>query len=100
MSSDFQYVRETTNHYDNSPVTNVSDTQIRCYELAGRPAANVSTAAAGSTIGFKANLAVYHPGPLLVYMAKVPAGQDVNSWTADGSVWFKIYQQVSYQPRV
>jgi len=93
ISADFQYVRETTNHYSNAPVTDVTDPQLTCYELAGRPAANVSTAAAGSSIGFQSNIAVYHPGPLLVYMAQVPEGQDVNSWNATGDVWFKIYQQ-------
>ena len=33
-----------------------------------------------------------HIGPVLFYMARVPDGQDVDSWNADGNVWFKIKQ--------
>jgi hypothetical protein len=46
------------------------------------------TIAAGSTIGFALDQAIYHHGVTNVYMSKV-----ANAATADGSAgWFKIYQ--------
>ncbi|KAI9654527.1 MAG: hypothetical protein M1821_006617 [Bathelium mastoideum] len=90
VSGEWEYVRETTNHYSNGPVTNVTDPQLRCYELAGAPAANTSTVAAGSMVGFKADSTVGHPGPIQIYMAKVPEGQTAASWDGSGNVWFKI----------
>ena len=90
VSSDWEYVRETTNHYSNAPVTDVTDPQLRCYELAGRPASNISTVSAGSAVGFKSDSAVIHPGPIQIYMAKVPEGQTSATWDGSGDVWFKI----------
>ncbi|KAF2230622.1 lytic polysaccharide monooxygenase [Viridothelium virens] len=93
LSSDWQYVRETTNFQSNGPVTDVTSDQIRCYELAGRPQANTSTVKAGSTIGFKADNVVTHPGPIQFYMAKVPSGQTAATFDGSGSVWFKIHTE-------
>jgi hypothetical protein len=91
VSADWQYVRETTNHFSHGPVTNVTDPQLLCYELAGRPAANVSTVKAGDTIGFTISPDMQHPGPGNIYMAKVPAGSDVTTWEPTGDkVWFKV----------
>ena len=33
-SSDWQYVRETANHYSNGPVTDVTSGNMTCYQLA------------------------------------------------------------------
>ncbi|KAH8663003.1 glycosyl hydrolase family 61-domain-containing protein [Tricladium varicosporioides] len=37
----------------------------------------------------------YHPGPLFVYMARMPDGIEggVSEWDGAGEVWFKIYEQ-------
>lgn len=47
---------------------------------------DTATVAAGSTVGFKADVAVYHQGPVSFYMTKV-----ADAKSADGSTpWFKI----------
>ncbi|KAF3931372.1 Endoglucanase-4 [Dactylellina cionopaga] len=91
-SSDYQYVRLTTNHYSSSPVTDVTSTQMTCYVDASNPVTSTASVNAGDTIGFTASPNVYHPGPLLFYMAKVPDGQTTASFDGSGAVWFKIYQ--------
>lgn len=85
-------MRRTANKWSHGPVTDVTSRQFRCYEEQGRPSADVKGVTAGSTVGFKLQAPVQHIGPLLYYMARVPDGQDVNSWEADGNVWFKIKQ--------
>jgi hypothetical protein len=92
VSGEWEYVRRTANKWSHGPVTDVTSRQIRCYEEQGRPPADVKGVTAGSTVGFKLQAPVQHIGPLLYYMARVPDGQDVNSWEADGNVWFKIKQ--------
>ncbi|KAI9147202.1 putative endo-beta-1,4-glucanase D [Paramyrothecium foliicola] len=91
-SNDWQYVRETANNPQSGPVEDVSSTLMRCYEKPGRPAAAVQTVAAGSRFGFTSSASMGHPGPSLFYLARVPDGQDVNSWVPSGNVWFKIDQ--------
>ncbi|KAI1845539.1 hypothetical protein JX265_011648 [Neoarthrinium moseri] len=93
-TSKWQYVRKTTNYQSNGPVTDVSSSQFRCYQLApGNEGAETMTVAAGSTVGFTADASVSHPGTLQFYMAKVPAGKTAATWDGDGSVWFKIFSQ-------
>lgn len=70
----------------------VSSTLMRCFEKSGRAAAAVQTIAAGTKIGIVSSNSMGHPGPILFYMARVPDGQDVNSWVPSGNVWFKIDQ--------
>jgi hypothetical protein len=53
--------------------------------------------AAGSTVTFKASPNLFHPGPLLFYMAKVPAGKTAKDWDGSGNVWFKIYEEKAGQ---
>jgi len=92
-TSQWQYVRKTTNYQSNGPVTDVSSNQIRCYELSpGQGAPQTMTVQAGSSIGFTAQSSISHPGPLLFYMAKVPAGKTAATWDGSGNVWFKIYE--------
>lgn len=43
---------------------------------------------AGSTVAFTADVAVYHDGPLSVYMAKAPTTAAL--FDGSGDVWFKI----------
>lgn len=65
---------------------------MSCYEEEGRPTADVKDVKAGDTVGFKLQAAIQHIGPVLFYMARVPDGQDVDSWTPAGDVFFKIKQ--------
>jgi len=94
-SSDYQYVRLTTNHYSSSPVTDVTSSDMTCYADPSHPVTSTATVAAGSVVGFTVAPDVYHPGPLLFYMAKVPAGQTAASFDGSGSVWFKVYQNAA-----
>lgn len=91
-SRDWEYIRETANNPGSGPVEDVSSSLLRCYEKPGRGPASVLPVAAGSRIGFASSNSMGHPGPLLFYMARVPDGQDVNSWVPSGNVWFKIDQ--------
>lgn len=47
--------------------------------------------AAGSTVGFVADIPVFHPGPFTIYMAKAPAA--ASAFDGSGSVWFKVWQK-------
>jgi hypothetical protein len=60
---------------------------MRCF--GGSPGKATLTVAAGDTLGFVASSGIMHFGPCLFYMAKVPEGQDINTWEAAGDVWFK-----------
>jgi len=80
----------TTNHYSSAPVEDVSSPSIRCYEDRSRTPAKTMNIAAGSTVTFKSSNTMGHPGPVLFYMAKAPAG--VSSWDGSGQVWFKVYE--------
>lgn len=92
-TTDWEYVRDWTGSYTYNPVTSVSSLDIRC-NVNGTAAfaPSILSIASGSTIGFTANPDIYHPGPLLAYMAKVPSGKTAANWDGSGSVWFKIYQ--------
>ncbi|KAF2476502.1 uncharacterized protein BDR25DRAFT_375416 [Lindgomyces ingoldianus] len=92
-TSSWQYVRKTTNYQSNGPVTDVTSTQIRCYELAPGTASQTMTVKAGDTLGFTAQSSISHPGPLMFYMAKVPSGKTAATWDGSGEVWFKIFEQ-------
>jgi hypothetical protein len=86
-------VRQWTNYYSFTPVNNVASEDIRCnVNGSTTSAASTLSVVAGSTITWSANPDVYHPGPLLGYMAKVPAGSTAATWDGSGSVWFKIYE--------
>ncbi|KJA15578.1 lytic polysaccharide monooxygenase [Hypholoma sublateritium FD-334 SS-4] len=84
-------VRQTNNFESNAPVTDVTSADFRCYNTAINAPALTATVAAGSSIGFQANGAVYHPGVVNVYMAKAPNG-NAATWDGSGAVWFKVYQ--------
>ncbi|KAG8704805.1 hypothetical protein FRC11_009572, partial [Ceratobasidium sp. 423] len=59
--------------------------------LASGSSTSISTVAAGSTVGFQSDIALIHPGPLQVYLGKVPSGQTAATWDGSGANWFKIY---------
>lgn len=92
-TADWQYVRITTNYQSNGPVTDVTSEQIRCYERnPGTPASGIYNVTAGSTLTYNAKASISHPGPLAVYIAKVPAGKTAATFDGRGNVWSKIYQ--------
>ncbi|KAG5649621.1 hypothetical protein H0H81_002800 [Sphagnurus paluster] len=64
VTADWQYVRMTENHWSNGPVTDVKSSAIRCYELDSTSAtsAGIATVVAGSTVGFKVDNTMGHPG--------------------------------------
>ncbi|AEO71030.1 bd4747a7-1240-49b0-bde6-b62f5255f82d [Thermothielavioides terrestris] len=90
--ADWQQVRKADNWQDNGYVGDVTSPQIRCFQATPSPAPSVLNTTAGSTVTYWANPDVYHPGPVQFYMARVPDGEDINSWNGDGAVWFKVYE--------
>lgn len=69
----------------------MSSSDIRCNQLnAGKETISVT---AGSAVKVNVNPSAYHPGPFQSYLAKVPDGQDINSWDPTGAVWFRIYAE-------
>ncbi|KAF2715119.1 lytic polysaccharide monooxygenase [Pleomassaria siparia CBS 279.74] len=71
----------------NSPVTSLSSTDLRC-NVGGTSSGSTTTVsvAAGSSVTFTADQAVYHQGPVSFYLTKVESAT-----AADGSTdWFKI----------
>ncbi|KAF4625616.1 hypothetical protein G7Y89_g12548 [Cudoniella acicularis] len=84
----YTYVRKNTNY--NSPVTDLASKDLRC-NVGGASGVNTSTVsiAAGSSITFTADVAVYHQGPVSVYMAKAPS--TAAAFDGSGNVWFKIF---------
>jgi hypothetical protein len=81
-------VRQTKNYQGNQGVTDVNSADMRCYQM--RPGTATATVAAGDKLGFVANAAVTHFGPVQFYMARVPDGSDINTYEATGNVWFKV----------
>ncbi|CCT75380.1 related to cellulose binding protein CEL1 [Fusarium fujikuroi IMI 58289] len=81
----FQYIRQNTNY--NSPVTDLDSNDLRCN--VGTSGANTQTVGvkAGDSITFTLDTAVYHQGPISVYMSKAPS--TASSYDGSGG-WFKI----------
>ncbi|KAG8894756.1 hypothetical protein FRC01_012775, partial [Tulasnella sp. 417] len=88
-TGEYQYVKPYTNI--NSPVTDVSSTGFTC-NIGASSAPGIAWAKAGSSIGFKTDIPISHPGVINVYMAKVPSGQTAATFTGTGKVWFKVSQ--------
>jgi hypothetical protein len=82
--SQYQNIRPVPN---NSPVTSLSDNSLRCNVGGGSGGSTTTVSvAAGSTVSFTADQAVYHQGPVSFYMTKAASAA-----AADGSGdWFKI----------
>lgn len=82
----YQNIRTNSNY--NSPVTSLSSNDLRCNVGASSGGGNTTTVsvAAGSSVSFTADTAVYHQGPVSFYLSKVP-----DASAADGSTdWAKI----------
>lgn len=92
-SAEWTSVRTTRNWKEANPsyFTDANSTDIRCHQLPDKTTPGVTTATAGSNVGFVPYpTPVFHDGPFQFYMAKVPETKDVRSWEPDGDVWFKI----------
>ncbi|KAL1730527.1 glycoside hydrolase family 61 protein, partial [Schizophyllum commune] len=87
----YEYVRQNTNN--NSPVEDVTSTDLRC-NVGASSGAGTSTynVTAGDTVGFQSDQAVFHPGPFGMYLGKVPDGETAATWDGSGSNWFKIWE--------
>ncbi|ORY65546.1 glycosyl hydrolase family 61-domain-containing protein [Pseudomassariella vexata] len=81
----YEYVRRNTNY--NSPVTDLSSNDLRC-NVGGETGGNTTTLEikAGDPFTFTLDTAVYHQGPISIYMSKAPS----TAGEYDGSgPWFK-----------
>jgi len=89
VSADWEYVRKTTNYQSHGPLTDVTSSQMGCYQLApGSEGAKTMAVNAGDSVGFRVDPQIQHPGPLSFYLAKAPSS--VTDWDPSGAVWFKI----------
>lgn len=91
--SDWQYVRRADNWQNNGFVGSVTSPQIRCFQSTPAAAPETLSVAAGSSVTYSVSPNIYHPGPMQFYLARVPDGQNINSWNGDGAVWFKVSQE-------
>ncbi|KFA60056.1 hypothetical protein S40285_09115 [Stachybotrys chlorohalonatus IBT 40285] len=82
----YEGVRRNTNY--NSPVTDLSSTSLRCNEggLDGSQT-TVRAIRAGGQFTFTSDVAVYHQGPVSVFLSRAPGS--VRSYQGDGT-WAKI----------
>ncbi|KAI0127227.1 fungal cellulose binding domain-containing protein [Xylariales sp. AK1849] len=81
----YQYIRENTNY--NSPVTDLASTDLRCNVGANGTGTDTVAITAGDSFTFTLDIAVYHQGPVSIYMSKAPT----TAAEYDGSgEWFKI----------
>ncbi|KAL3425827.1 fungal cellulose binding domain-containing protein [Phlyctema vagabunda] len=85
-NSVYQYIRPNTNN--NSPVIDLASNDLRCNVGATGSSTQTVAVAAGSSVSFTSDVAVYHQGPLSVYMAKAPS--TAAAFDGSGNVWFKI----------
>ncbi|KAI5843725.1 family 61 glycoside hydrolase [Tricharina praecox] len=88
-----EYASIRTNTNANSPVTDVTSEDLRCNvgALASASSTTTTSVTAGSTIGFEADIAVFHPGVFNIYMAKAPS--TAAAFDGSGSVWFKVWEE-------
>ncbi|PNH48382.1 hypothetical protein VD0004_g10 [Verticillium dahliae] len=100
-TSEWGIIRKTANFETAGPIEDVTSEQLTCYELnPGSHGAGVLDVQAGAAVSFTSSPAIFHPGPSLAYLAKVPAGTSVSDWDGKGAVWFKIWQDeaiITYQ---
>ncbi|KAI1424273.1 endoglucanase II [Xylaria sp. FL1777] len=81
----FQYIRKNSNY--NSPVTDLASNDLRCNVGATGTGTDTIEMQAGESFSFTLDTAVYHQGPISIYMSKAPS----TAASYDGSgEWFKI----------
>jgi len=83
----YENIRQNNNY--NSPVTSLSSNDLRC-NAGGASGASTGVANlnAGDSFTFRTDQAVYHQGPVSLYMSKAPGS--VKDYDGSGD-WFKIY---------
>ncbi|KAI8948135.1 endoglucanase II [Xylaria longipes] len=81
----FQYIRKNSNY--NSPVTDLTSNDLRCNVGASGSGTETIEMTAGETFSFTLDVAVYHQGPISIYMSKAPGA--AADYEGDGE-WFKI----------
>ncbi|KAK1750874.1 glycoside hydrolase [Echria macrotheca] len=83
----YEHIRKNTNQ--NSPVLSLSSNDLRC-NVGGSSGASTVTVPikAGDSFTFTADQAVYHQGPISLYMSRAPGS--ANDYDGSGD-WFKIY---------
>ncbi|KJA15304.1 lytic polysaccharide monooxygenase [Hypholoma sublateritium FD-334 SS-4] len=79
-----QAVRQPQN---NEPIHDITSAGMTCNVDPGSAGETVSVAA-GDTIGFQLDTAMYHEGPVSIYLGKAPG--TAADWDGSGSDWFKI----------
>ncbi|KAF5324080.1 hypothetical protein D9619_011224 [Psilocybe cf. subviscida] len=72
---------------DNSPLHDITSDYVRCNKDPGNASETV-TIAAGQKIGFQLDTAMYHEGPVAIYLGKAPSS--AAAWDGSGQNWFKI----------
>ncbi|KAH5670374.1 hypothetical protein HBI21_187020 [Parastagonospora nodorum] len=82
--SAWTHVRQAKNWQDNGFVGDVTSSAIRCNQLS--PGKSTLSVAAGSSVKVNVNPNAYHPGPFQSYLAKMPDGQDINTWDPTGAL--------------
>jgi hypothetical protein len=87
----WKYIRPNTNPswLQNGPVTDLNSKDLRC-NVGGGVSNGTETLAmkAGDDFTFTLDTAVYHQGPISLYMSKAPAS--VKEYDGSGP-WFKIF---------
>jgi len=83
----YEHIRKNANY--NSPVTSLSSNDLRCNVGGAKGADTVTTdIKAGDAFTWTTDVAVYHQGPISLYMSKAPGS--VNDYDGSGD-WFKFY---------
>ncbi|CZS92443.1 related to cellulose binding protein CEL1 [Rhynchosporium agropyri] len=97
-TDEYHYTRHRGDEWSDSPYLDVKSIDVRCgtAPLLGK-ATGVLPVVAGSRLGFTVRThEIIHPGPLQVYMAKVPEVETAETWSGEGKVWFKVYEEPFY----
>ncbi|KAI1123993.1 endoglucanase II [Nemania abortiva] len=81
----FQYIRQNSNY--NSPVTDLTSNDLRCNVGASGEGTDTIEMTAGEAFSFTLDTAVYHQGPISIYMSKAPGA--ASEYDGSGE-WFKI----------
>lgn len=81
----FENIRKNSNY--NSPVTDLASNDLRCNVGATGSGTTTVAVKAGDPFTFTLDTAVYHQGPISIYMSKAPGA--AADYDGSGS-WFKI----------
>lgn len=95
-STEWLNVRPTLESAAGNPVGDITSYRFRCNQA--KPGTGNRTVSAGSSLAFRPSPAISHGGPLQYYMAKVPDNANINTWEAEGDVWFKTGSLVPTGP--